>query len=137
MLSRIPLITGLIASLAFAGMQQAQAADRGDVAAGVAVGAILGGVLASQRTVRVYEPAPVYYAPPVVVAPPVVYGPPRVYAPAPRVVITPPPVYVRPPHYHAPRPHYQVHPSGAVHIERVRPHREYRREYGHPAYGRG
>jgi hypothetical protein len=82
-------------------------------------------------------PPPVYYAPPVVVAPPVVYGPPRVYAPAPRVVITPPPVYVRPPHYHAPRPHYQVHPGGAVHIERVRPHREYRREYGHPAYGRG
>ena len=64
--SRIPLITGLIASLALAGEQQAIAADGGDVAAGVAVGAIIGGVRASQRPVRVYPPAPVY-APPRVV----------------------------------------------------------------------
>ena len=64
--SRIPLITGLIASLALAGEQQAIAADGGDVAAGVAVGAIIGGVLASQRPVRVYQPEPVYAPPPVV-----------------------------------------------------------------------
>ncbi len=77
--SRIPLITGLIASLALAGEQQAIAADGGDVAAGVAVGAIIGGVLASQRPVRVYQPEPVYAPPPVVysrAAPGLLRGPP-------------------------------------------------------------
>lgn len=98
MLSRIPLITGLIASLAFAGGQQAHAADGGDVAAGVAVGAIIGGVLASQRPVRVYEPAPVYHAPP----PRVVY-----YEPRP-VYYEPRPVYYRPgPVYYVPEPRHR------------------------------
>ena len=82
--SRIPLITGLIASLALAGEQQAIAADGGDVAAGVAVGAIIGGVLASQRPVRVYQPEPVYAPPPVVY-----------YEPRP-VYYTPGPVYYVP-----------------------------------------
>ena len=85
--SRIPLITGLIASLALAGEQQAIAADGGDVAAGVAVGAIIGGVLASQRPVRVYQPEPVYAPPPVVYyeARPVYYTPgPVYYVPEPR-----------------------------------------------------
>lgn len=102
MLSRIPLITGLIASLALVGEQQAQAADGGDVAAGVAVGAIIGGVLASQRPGRTYEPAPVYQAPP----PQVVYYQPRpvYYRPRP-VYHQPPPVYYTPgPVYYVPAP---------------------------------
>lgn len=100
--ARIPLITGLIASLAFAGAQQANAADRGDVAAGVAVGAILGGVLAS-RPVRVYEPAPVY-APP-----PVVYYEPRPVYYEPRPVYYPAPVYYGPPGHGYWRKHHRHH----------------------------
>ncbi|WAC45242.1 hypothetical protein OU997_03350 [Pseudomonas sp. SL4(2022)] len=98
--ARSPLITGLIASLAFAGAQQALAADRGDVAAGVVIGAILGGVLVSQRSAPAYEPQPVYRAPP-----PVVYYEPRpvYYEPRP-VYYTPAPVYYvaepRYPHNH-------------------------------------
>lgn len=94
--SRIPLITGLIASLALAGEQQALAADGGDVAAGVAVGAIIGGVLASQRPVRVYQPEPVYAPPPVVY-----YEPRPVYYEARPVYYTPGPVY------YVPEPRYR------------------------------
>jgi hypothetical protein len=99
MLSRIPIITGLIASLLFAGGQQAQAADSGDVAIGVAAGAIIGGVLASQRPVRVYEPEPVYAPPPVVY-----------YEPRP-VYYEPRPVYYRPaPVYYVAEPrHHHKH----------------------------
>ncbi|MEO4047892.1 hypothetical protein AAFN46_12480 [Pseudomonas sp. CAU 1711] len=102
MRSRIPLITGLIASLALAGAQQAQAADSGDVAIGVAAGALIGGVLASQRPVRVYEPAPVYHAPP-----PVVYYEPRpVYYEARPVYYSPAPVIVVKPYGHK---HWRKH----------------------------
>lgn len=111
MLSRIPLITGLIVSLALAGGQQAQAADGGDVAIGVAAGAIIGGVLASQRPVRVYEPAPVYHAPP-----PVAYYPPVYYEARP-VYYTPAPVYYIDSHRHYKRHH--------------RHHRHHHRHHGH------
>ncbi|WP_153020677.1 hypothetical protein [Pseudomonas sp. BMS12] len=97
MISRLSLITGLAASLVFGAEQQAQAADHGDVAAGVAVGAIIGGVLASQRPVQVYEPAPVVYQ-----SPPVAYYPAPVY-------VQPRPVYVQPqPVYYRPAPVYYV-----------------------------
>ena len=102
MISRIPLITGLIASLAFAGVQQAQAADSGDVAIGVAAGAIIGGVLASQRPVHVYEPVPAY-APP-----PVVYHPAPVYVERP-VYYAPGPVYYVPRHHHGHHKHWRKH----------------------------
>lgn len=114
MLSRIPIITGLIASLAFAGEQQAHAADSGDVAAGVAVGAIIGGVLASQRSERGYAPAPVYRAPPpprVVYyeTRPVYYEPrPVYYSPGPVYYVpAPPPPRYR--HWREPRRHHHGH----------------------------
>lgn len=104
MLSRIPLITGLIASLFLAGMQPAKAADGGDVAIGVAAGALLGSVLAP-RPVVVYE-RPAYYAPP----------PPAVYYPA--------PVYVERPVYYSPGPVYYV-PGPRYH------HRHWKHHRGH------
>lgn len=110
MLSRIPIITGLIASLLFAGGQQAQAADGGDVAIGVAAGAIIGGVLASQRPVRVYEPEPVVY-----------------YEPRP-VYYEPRPVYYRPaPVYYVAEPRY--------HHKHWRKH--HRRHHHHHGHGHG
>ncbi len=111
MLARIPLISGLMASLTFVGGQQVYAADSRDVAAGVAVGAIIGGVLATQRPVAVYQPAPpVYYAPP----PPVAYYPPQpVYVQQP-VYYTPGPVYYVPgPRYY--RSHWKQHPGRKYH----------------------
>jgi hypothetical protein len=111
MLSRIPIITGLIASLLFAGGQQAQAADGGDVAIGVAAGASIGGVLASQRPVRVYEPEPVVYYEPR----PVYYEPRPVYYPAPVY-------YVAEPRYH--HKHWRKH------------HRRHHHHHGH-GHGHG
>lgn len=103
--SRIPLITGLLVSLALAGQNNAQASGRSDAAiAGVVAGAVIGGVIASSRPAPVYQPAP---APPVVVyypQQPVYYAPPPpaqvYYYPAPPVVVAPgyrP--YPPPPHY--------------------------------------
>jgi hypothetical protein len=109
MLSRIPLITGLIASLFLAGTQQAQAADGGDVAIGVAAGALLGSVLAP-RPVVVYERPEVYYAPP----PPAIYYSAPVYVERPRVYYGPGPMYYvpGPPHHKHWRKHHRHHHHG-------------------------
>ncbi|MDX5372172.1 MAG: hypothetical protein LPK18_07025 [Pseudomonadaceae bacterium] len=121
MRSRIPLITGLIASLALAGEQQAQAADSRDVAIGVAAGALIGGVLASQRPVRVYEPAPVYHAPP-----PVVY-----YEPRP-VYYEPRPIYYRPaPVVVVHQPYYRKHHHKHWRKHHYRHAHDYRHRHGH------
>ncbi|PYC28438.1 virulence factor [Pseudomonas alcaligenes] len=111
MRSRIPLITGLIASLLFAGAQQAQAADSGDVAIGVAAGAILGSVL-TPRQVVVYEQPRVHYAPP-----------PPVYYPA--------PVYVERPVYYSPGPVIYVDGPRYHHKHWKRHHRHHHRHHGH------
>ena len=111
MRTRIPLITGLIASLFFAGTQQAQAADSGDVAIGVAAGALLGSVFAP-RPVVVYEQPAVYYAPP----------PPPVYYPA--------PVYVQRPVYYGPGPVFYY--SGGGHH-----HKHWKHHGGHHGRGHG
>lgn len=110
MLSRIPIITGLIASLLFIGGQQAQAADRGDVAAGVAVGAIIGGVLASQRPIHVHPSGPMY-APPVYHVPRPVYHAPRAvyYHPAPVYYVPEPRHYHKHWHKHQHRHHGHGH----------------------------
>lgn len=99
MRARLPLITGLIVSLALLGQAPAHAADSGDVAAGVVLGAVVGGVIASHtRPVRVYEPEPVYYSPP-----------PVAYYPAPPVYYQPRPVYYSAPVYYVPRHHRHGH----------------------------
>ncbi|MWV15675.1 hypothetical protein F3I16_06380 [Pseudomonas sp. L-22-4S-12] len=109
MRARLPLITGLIVSLALLGQAPAHAADSGDVAAGVVLGAVVGGVIASHtRPVRVYEPEPVYYSPP-----PVAYYPPQpvYYEPRP-VYYTSGPVYYVPRHHrhgHGHRHHHRHH----------------------------
>lgn len=98
MISRTHLITGLLFSLALVGGQQAQAANHKDLAAGVAVGAIIGGVIASQRPTQVYTPAPVYRAPP----------PPATYYPRP-IYIERPVYYRSGPAYYIPAPHRYKH----------------------------
>ena len=74
MLSRIPLITGLVTSLALLAQAPAQASNRDAAIAGAVVGAVIGGVIVSQsRPAQVYTPPPPAYYPP----PPVAYYPPR------------------------------------------------------------
>ncbi|VXC49532.1 conserved exported hypothetical protein [Pseudomonas sp. 8AS] len=108
MRARLPLITGLIVSLALLGQAPAHAADSGDVAAGVVLGAVVGGVIASHtRPVRVYEAEPVYYSPPVAYYPPQ----PVYYEPRP-VYYTSGPVYYVPRHHrhgHGHRHHHRHH----------------------------
>ncbi|MDO9618647.1 MAG: hypothetical protein Q7J43_13320 [Pseudomonas sp.] len=89
MLSRIPLITGLVASLAL--FDQAQASNRDAAIAGAVVGAVIGGVIISQsRPVQVYTPPPPAYYPP----PPVAYYPPQpVHYPPQAIYYQPAPVY--------------------------------------------
>lgn len=108
MLSRLPLVTGLVASLALLGQTSANAADSGDVAAGVALGAIVGGVIVSQsRPVEVYSPPPVAYYPP---PPPVAYYPPQpvYYEPRP-VYYRPYPIVVAPGYRYYDRYHHRHH----------------------------
>lgn len=119
MLSRLSLVSGLVVSLALVGQQPAIAADRGDVAAGVVLGAVVGGVIASQSR-PVYSappPPPVAYYPP----PPVAYYPPQpVYYEARPVYYEPRPVYYRPYpvvvapgyRYYDDRPHHGHHRHG-------------------------
>ncbi|MBU2155833.1 MAG: hypothetical protein KJ989_17415 [Gammaproteobacteria bacterium] len=92
MLSRIPLITGLLASLALLVQTPAQASNRDAAIAGAVVGAVIGGVIVSQsRPAPVYAPPPREYYPP----PPAYYPPQRVY-------------YERQPVYYQPAPVYYV-----------------------------
>jgi hypothetical protein len=108
MFSRIALVAGLAASLTLIAQEPVQAADRGDVAAGVVIGAVAGAVLGSQ-----VRPAPAYgYAPPPPPPPQVVY-----YQPAP-VYYVPAPGYYRP----APPPprYYRDYRHGYYHDHRGR-----------------
>jgi hypothetical protein len=90
MLSRIPLITGLVASLALFAQAPAQASNRDAAIAGAVVGAVIGGVLVSQsRPARVYAPPLREYYPP----PPAYYPPQRVYYERQPVYYQPAPVY--------------------------------------------
>ena len=52
MLSRIPLITGLVTSLALLAQAPAQASNRDAAIAGAVVGAVIGGVIVSQAAPR-------------------------------------------------------------------------------------
>lgn len=109
---RIPLISGLVASMALLGLQSAQAGNRDAVIAGAVVGAVVGGVIASQQHDRprhYHAPAPVYSPPPAVV-----YYPTR-------------PVYYQPaPVYYEVKPYKQRH----WHKKHPRHHRHYG-YYGH------
>lgn len=92
MLSRIPLITSLVASVALLSQVPAQASNRDAALAGAVVGAVIGGVIVSQsRPVQVYSPPPPAYYPPQ----PVAYYPPQpvAYYPAQPVYYPPQPVY--------------------------------------------
>lgn len=74
MLVRIPLISGLMASLALFAQAPAQASDRDAAIAGVVLGAIVGGVIVSQsRPTQVYAPPPAHYPPPAYYPPHQVY----------------------------------------------------------------
>lgn len=91
MRARNALLTVVVAGLALVGQQTVQASDRNAAIAGLAVGAVVGGAIASQhsRSVQVYAPPPVYYQPQ-----PIYYQPRPVY-------YRPAPVYSRP--YYGPR----------------------------------
>lgn len=99
MLSRIPLITGLLACLALVGQAPAQASNRDAAIAGVIAGAVIGGVIVSQsRPVQAYSPPPPAYYPP----PPAYYPPQQVYYERRPVYYHPAPVY-----YVQQRPHHK------------------------------
>ncbi|MDX1299705.1 MAG: hypothetical protein R3260_15920 [Pseudomonas sp.] len=97
MLSRIPLITGLLASLALLGQAPAQASNRDAAIAGAVAGAVIGGVIVSQsRPAQVYSPPPPAHYPPQQVyyeRRPVYYQPAPVYYPPAQVYYQPAPVY--------------------------------------------
>lgn len=92
MLSRIPLITGLLASLVLFAHAPAQASNRDAAIAGAVVGAVIGGVIVSQS-----RPAPAYSQ-----HPREYYPPPQAYYPPQRVY------YERQPVYYQPAPVYYV-----------------------------
>lgn len=109
MRARNALLTVVVAGLALVGQQTVQASDRNAAIAGLAVGAVVGGAIASQhsRSVQVYAPPPAYYPPPQVVyyPPPAAYYPPPVYYQPQPIYYQPRPVYYRPAPVYS-RPYY-------------------------------